>query len=145
VERTLEPLTHDECLVLLRSTAVGRVAVTSQALPAVLPVNFAVQGHCVVFRTRTDGLLARACNDTIVAFQIDEVQANGRGGWSVLVVGMARHLTGSEALRANQLNLTTAAGPGSDVFVSIAIGRLTGRRAGVAAVLGQQATGPAFP
>jgi nitroimidazol reductase NimA-like FMN-containing flavoprotein (pyridoxamine 5'-phosphate oxidase superfamily) len=145
VERTLEPMTSEECLDLLGSSTVGRVAVTAQALPAVLPVNFVLHGNAVIFRTRADGLLARACDATVVAFEIDEVQPNGRAGWSVLVVGMAHLLNGSQALRANQLNLTTAAGPGSDVFVSIDIGRVTGRRAGTAALPGIQAVGPGVP
>jgi uncharacterized protein len=138
-------MTPEECLSLLGSTPVGRVAVTEQALPAVVPVNFVLHGNAVVFRTRSDDLLARACNDTVVAFEIDEVQANGRVGWSVLVVGMAEVLSGSRAVRANQLNLATAAGDGNDIFVSITIGRLTGRTAGTAPTIGRQATGPGIP
>jgi nitroimidazol reductase NimA-like FMN-containing flavoprotein (pyridoxamine 5'-phosphate oxidase superfamily) len=142
VDRALESMTPEECLILLGSTPVGRVAVTEQALPAVVPVNFVLHGNAVVFRTRPDGLLARACDNTVVAFEIDEVQPNGRAGWSVLVVGMAEVLSGSQAVRANQLNLASAAGDGNDIFVSITIGRLTGRRAGNALAVGRQATGP---
>jgi hypothetical protein len=82
-----------------------------------------------------DGLLARACDGAVVAFEIDDVQGDGQGGWSVLVVGLARVLTEREAIRANQLNLASAAGDGRDLFVSIAIGRVTGRRAGTLAML----------
>ena len=130
MERTLDPMPLEECMSLLASTSVGRVAATAQALPVVVPVNFVLHGHAVVFRTRSDGLLARACADAVVAFEIDEIEPGGAGGWSVLVVGMARLLSGSEEVRANQLNLASAAGPGSELFVSIAIGRVTGRRAG---------------
>ena len=49
----------DECLRLLASTTVGRVALTSKALPVILPVNYAVDGDTVVIRTRPGSLLAQ--------------------------------------------------------------------------------------
>ncbi len=123
-------LTQDECLVALAQGAVGRVAITAQALPAIVPVNYALNAHTIVFRTRTDGMLARACDGSVVAFEVDQLAANGRTGWSVLVVGVATLLSGSDALRALELNLASAAGEDRDQFVSIAIGRISGRRIG---------------
>jgi hypothetical protein len=84
----------------------------------------------IVFRTTPDGTLARACDGNVVAFEVDAVGQDGRSGWSVLVVGVASLITGSEALRALELKLVSAAGADLDQFVAIPIGRLTGRRIG---------------
>lgn len=122
------PLDRDECLHRLRGAAVGRVAVTHQALPAIVPVNYAVVGSSVVFRTEAGGMLARACDNTVVAFEVDDLARNGRTGWSVLVVGVAELLSGSAAVRAVETGLVSAAGEGRDQFVAVTIGQLTGRR-----------------
>ncbi len=95
-----------------------------------MPVNYALDGHAIVFRTRTDGMLARACDGNVVAFEVDRLARDGRTGWSVLVVGVAALLSGSDALRALELNLASAAGEDRDQFVSIAVGRISGRRIG---------------
>ena len=120
-------LSYGDCLDLLRATSVGRVAVTSHALPLVLPVNFALDGHRIVFRTDASGTLARACEDAVVAFEIDDIAADGRSGWSVLVVGVARLLGGSEALRAVELDLVSAADNNRSQFVAISLGQVSGR------------------
>lgn len=122
------PLTRDECLAKLAAHSIGRIAVTSRALPAIIPVNYALTGRTtIVFRTEPDGMLARATDDTVVAFEVDELAQDGRSGWSVLVVGVARHIEGSDRMRALQARVTSAVGEGRDQFVAVAIGQLTGR------------------
>ena len=83
--------------------------------------------HDIVFRTAKDGMLARACDGAVVAFEVDEMAPDGQSGWSVLVVGMARLLEGSRAVRATELTLVSAPGADEGAFVSISFGRLTGR------------------
>jgi nitroimidazol reductase NimA-like FMN-containing flavoprotein (pyridoxamine 5'-phosphate oxidase superfamily) len=124
-------LNHDECLRRMAMTSIGRVAVTSKALPAVVPVNFVLSGNTIVFRTEPDGMLARACDGTVVAFEIDDLADDGQTGWSVLVVGVAELLDGSGALRAVETGLVSALGPGLDQFVAIRIGTVTGRSVAV--------------
>lgn len=133
---TLRTLSRDECLERLRSRPVGRIAVTSRAMPAIVPVNFRVIGSTVVFRTERDGMLARACDGTVVAFQVDDLDLTGLNGWCVLIVGAAHLVDGSAALRAVEAGLVTAAGGERDQFVAITIGEISGRdiaRAGVMA------------
>jgi nitroimidazol reductase NimA-like FMN-containing flavoprotein (pyridoxamine 5'-phosphate oxidase superfamily) len=126
---TVGVLTHEQCLALLASSTVGRVAVTSRALPAVVPVNYMLGGNRVIFRTRRAGMLARACDDAVVGFQVVDLARDGQSGWSVLVVGVARLLEGSEDLRALELNLVSAVdGFGDDQFVGIALGQVSGRQ-----------------
>jgi nitroimidazol reductase NimA-like FMN-containing flavoprotein (pyridoxamine 5'-phosphate oxidase superfamily) len=127
-------MSRGECLSELADRTVGRVAVTSHALPVIIPVNYVPHGNGVIFRTKSDGLLARACDGNVVAFEVDEVSPDGFGGWSVLGVGVASLLTGSEAIRAAQLGLVSAIGQERDQFVRIEFGRLSGRRIGTDAV-----------
>ena len=49
----LEVLSRTECLRLLRTAVVGRLALTTGALPTVLPVNFTMHGDDVVFQEVT--------------------------------------------------------------------------------------------
>lgn len=120
-------LTPDECLARLAAGTIGRIAVTSRALPAVVPVNYTLTGRTIVFRTERGGMLANATKEAVVAFEVDELSADGLSGWSVLAVGMAEHVDGSVVVRAIEKGLTSAAGPGRDQFVAISIGQLSGR------------------
>lgn len=120
-------MSREECLAKLRTHSVGRVSVTEDALPVIVPVNYVVDGSAVVFRTSSDGLLARACHSNVVAFEVDELAADGMSGWSVLVVGVADALDEGERLRASNRRLVSAAGPGRDHFIRLTMGRLSGR------------------
>ncbi len=73
-------------MALLRSQAMGRVVVSVQALPAVVPVGFAVGDDHLVFRAATGSPLDAATRDAVVAFEVDHVGERGEC-WSVLVVG----------------------------------------------------------
>ena len=126
MSRMLRP----ECVRRLAEHSVGRVAVTAHALPAIFPVNYAIHNHSIVFRTDGDGLLAHACDESVVAFEVDEVAVDGSGGWSVLVVGVAHLLAGSQASRASQLGIVSAMGDGRNQFVSIDFSQVSGRRVG---------------
>jgi len=54
----LTQLRRDECLKLMASVPVGRVIYTRRALPAVEPVNFALDHGDIVLRTDRSGKLA---------------------------------------------------------------------------------------
>ena len=121
-------LTRDECLARLASHSIGRIAVTSKALPAIIPVNYALTGRTtIVFRTAHGGMLANATDNTVVAFEVDELARDGRSGWSVLVVGVAHHVEGSDLVRALATRVSSAVGEGRDQFVAITIGQMSGR------------------
>ena len=85
-----ERLDVPECLHLLRTGGVGRVAWQDNAEGlTVLPVNYRVIGDSVVFRTSAASTLARLAKPTRVAFQVDEIDHATAVGWSVLVRGMS--------------------------------------------------------
>ncbi len=95
----LEVLAREECLDLLRTSTLGRVAATIAALPVVLPVNYGVLGGDVVFRTGVGTKLATAVTNAVVAFEVDQVGSD-RTGWSVLVTGIASEVTDVDELAA---------------------------------------------
>lgn len=85
----LVELTPEECLSLLSKHSVGRLAMVTPGGLRIYPVNYALFGDTVVFRTLPYGEIANAAHGAEVAFQIDELDTDLRRGWSVLVVGKA--------------------------------------------------------
>jgi len=118
-----------ESLGLLAEQRVGRVAVTIGAVPAVFPVNFALLDGTIVFRTAAGTKLDAATRNSVVAFEVDEVDPVYHEGWSVLVVGVADELTDPATLR-QALELPLAAwAPGSrDHIVCVRPEFVSGRR-----------------
>ncbi|MFJ5726700.1 pyridoxamine 5'-phosphate oxidase family protein [Streptomyces paradoxus] len=83
-------LGRQECLRRLAKVPVGRIVYTRQALPAVLPVNFGLDGDgAVVLRTSAASELVRAIDGAVVAFEADDVDPVRHSGWSVVVTGAA--------------------------------------------------------
>ncbi len=88
-ERALQALTAEECLVLLATASVGRVAVALPGgPPLVLPVNYAIDDDVIVFRTDPGSKLT-ALREYPASFQVDSIDPFHRTGWSVLVQGFA--------------------------------------------------------
>jgi nitroimidazol reductase NimA-like FMN-containing flavoprotein (pyridoxamine 5'-phosphate oxidase superfamily) len=85
-----EVFSREECLALLASMPIGRVVYTDQALPAVRPVTFILDGDEVTVHTGSDAALAAALHDAVVAFQVDDFDPVTMTGWSVTVTGQAR-------------------------------------------------------
>ena len=67
----------------------GRVALIDQGEPVILPVNHAMDGEAVVFRTAPGSKLTAADNEMPVAFEVDGFDEDRRAGWSVVVRGKA--------------------------------------------------------
>lgn len=123
------PLDRDECEHLLAAGSVGRVAYTDAALPQIIPVNYAMDGRSIVFRTTATGRLAACCRDAVVAFEVDGFDGDARTGWSVLVVGDAMAVTDeSEIVRARQLPFAPWAAGQRDHYIRITPGIVSGRR-----------------
>ena len=59
----------------------------------VLPVNHAVDGQDVVFRTAHGSKLSAAEGQAVVAFEVDACDPQTRSGWSVLVHGVRKWCT----------------------------------------------------
>jgi len=80
----LEPIAEQECLYLLGQRRLGRVAIDVDGRPQIFPVNYALSGRVVAFRTAPGTKLANAPMSH-VAFEIDDYDSRNGVGWSVMV------------------------------------------------------------
>lgn len=125
----LEVLARDECLRLLGERHLGRVGLTSGALPLVLPVNYRLVDDEVFFRTGTGTKLDAATRHTVVAFEVDDFDPFDHTGWSVMVTGLARPVPSDEAGRRLAAAPIARWAPGPDGHtVSISTELISGRR-----------------
>jgi uncharacterized protein len=124
----LEVLDRSECLALLATQRVGRVALCDDG-PLVLPVVFGVLDGDVVFRTAPGAKLISAALHRIVAFEVDEYSVEAGTGWNVDVVGTAEDIVRPDELaRVQALDLPAWAGEFRDRYVRIRAETVTGRR-----------------
>ena len=134
----LEPIPRDECIALLGTQVIGRVAVAEfNAAPLIVPVNFVLDGESIVFRTDYGSKFRMAVlREEPVSFEIDGVDPGRRSGWSVLVQGSARELPEEEV---DRLQLRAWAPGRKSHFVQIVPASITGRRIRLSDDLGPDA------
>ena len=122
-------LDRQECMRLLATVPVGRIVYTRRALPAVLPVNFGLDGDgAVLLRTSALSDLANAVDGAVVAFEADEVNAAAHSGWSVVVTGAATRVTDpTEHARLLRTGPRSWVPAPQEVFVRIEPELVTGR------------------
>ncbi len=109
-----DSLPEAECRQLLGTRTLGRVGLTSGALPVIVPVEYVYENGCVTFRTQRDAKLRAATEGDVLAFEVDAYDPATRRGWSVLVLGRATVVTSGAA--AGQLPmLDDARGDGGSV------------------------------
>jgi nitroimidazol reductase NimA-like FMN-containing flavoprotein (pyridoxamine 5'-phosphate oxidase superfamily) len=97
----IESLTHTQCVDRLAQHDVGRVSVSVDAMPVIVPVLYAIDGDDIVFEAPLDVTLAAACDHAVIAFEVDHISHAANGGWSVQALGVAnvvrdRDLTDTE-------------------------------------------------
>ena len=128
VDAGLELLRETECFALAARRPIGRVAISAGALPTVFPVNFCFVGRDVFFRTASGTKLAAALRGAIVAFEVDDFDATGHRGWSVVIVGEASEVSASELADLEPLPVRPWALGVRDHVVRIRSEVVTGRR-----------------
>lgn len=127
---SLEVIDRDECVRLLSGAVIGRMVFTDGALPAVVPVTFAVDGDDLVCRTSAGSRLARAADGAVLALEADQLDVVHRAGWSVLATGVAELVTDEDQVR-RVADLVEPWAPGDhDVAIRLRTTVLTGRRVG---------------
>lgn len=129
-DRVIEDIPHGECLSLLETEQLGRLAVASGEDLLIFPVNYAVDSGSIVIRT-DEGTKLTSAPLARVAFEVDRVDRVEKRGWSVLVRGTGLDITGavdpeSERLRSLPLD-TWAPGPKAH-WIKIEPYLTTGRR-----------------
>ncbi len=126
----LVEITQEECLDLLGSHSVGRIAVIREGHPLIFPVNYILDKRTVAFRTDSGTKLDWASMGP-VAFEIDATDPLYHTGWSVMIQGTGRDITEgldawSERVAAH--TLIPWAGGAKDHWVAIASPSFSGRR-----------------
>ena len=128
----IEVIDRDECVSLLHADVVGRLGLLSHGTPMVVPVNYAMDGDAVVFRTATGSKLA-AAGRAEACFEIDGFDRDARTGWSVLVTGRLEEVTSTQAAlleRLRSLGVSPWADGDHDHVMRLVPDRITGRRVG---------------
>lgn len=116
--------------MLLRSKSVGRIGLIIASLPAVFPVNYVVFDDLIVVRTRRGSLIASATRNDVVAFEVDDFDADSGAGWSVMVQGLARELSDiGDIERARDSGLAHWLDSRGSRHFSVSLDVVSGRRA----------------
>lgn len=125
----LEVLGRAECLRLVASATIGRLGLTSGALPTVLPINFRLIDGKIFFRTGVGTKLDAATHNAVVAFEVDDMDPMWHTGWSVVVTGVAQEVTDPDELAALADAHIPRWAPAHDGrVVSVSTEMITGRR-----------------
>lgn len=126
----IERIDLDECLRLLAADEIGRLAIVAGSSPAVFPVNYALDGETIVFRT-DEGTKLSAAERAPACFEIDCFDRDNRTGWSVVASGRLEELTRYSAAalaRAQKLPIGPWAGGAKAHWMRLVPDRITGRR-----------------
>jgi uncharacterized protein len=95
--RHLQVLDVGDCYARLRSQDVARVGITDAEGVVIIPVNYVVDGDDIVMRTSPYGLLGLGTPQN-AALEIDHIDRENEGGWSVLVRGPLSVVDPDEAM-----------------------------------------------
>ena len=121
-----EELCPEDCLELLKNEPVGHVALSTRALPVVLPVSFAVLDGDIVWKV---GKGTQPSDSSVVAFEADHCEPDRTQRWSVMVQGLAHVMTDAEVTRAKQLCLESWTVEGTaDSYICLVPEIVTGTR-----------------
>ena len=93
MRKEADDIPADECWDLLRSVSVGRMALSMGAVPAILPVQYYVDGEALAACLGHYSVPRGAINNVVVAFAADELESNGKSGWTVQVHGTVSPFT----------------------------------------------------
>ncbi len=125
-EMTTDAMTTTDCWAVLREQELGRLVYRCGEEMHITPVNYAVDGHRVVFRTAEGEKLAALRDYPDVVFEVDE--SFDDAATSVIVRGRASELHGEEALMVDQLRLRPwVPQPAKHHVIAIEVASITGR------------------
>ena len=125
----MEVLDSTECLRLLGSVPVGRIAYVADGAPQIFPVTFRLVEDRIVFRSTVGSKLDSAEMGRHVAFEVDGWDPATRSGWSVVARGTLFDVTDAERIAALQ---TAGLEPWLDAramrWIEVRVQELSGRR-----------------
>jgi uncharacterized protein len=91
----VETLSADQCLNLLASRDLGRIALVIGDQPEIFPVNYSIDRSIVVFRV-APGTKPSMTPNRRIAFEVDDLDARAGIAWSVMVKGVVLDVTTSK-------------------------------------------------
>jgi uncharacterized protein len=113
---TRRAITTDEAFALLARGGqhVGRLVITVGGEPVVFPLNYAVDGEAIVFRTGV-GTKLTGITRSLATFEVDDIDASGQG-WTVVFEGLAQEVLDAdpETLQARVAAIELDTWPGGD-------------------------------
>jgi uncharacterized protein len=125
--RAFGPLTQSECLRLLETHSLGRLAWQSADSQQVRPINYVFRSGAVYFRTSPQGILSELVRPADVALEVDDLDHHKGTGWSVIVYGRAKAVAALEVLEQWETDDLVPWAPGvRNLFIQITPSRITG-------------------
>ncbi|WP_058233824.1 pyridoxamine 5'-phosphate oxidase family protein [Devriesea agamarum] len=122
-----EKLSEEAIFEILGRHSFGRLAVATSYEPDIFPLNYALVGRTLLFKTAPGTKLVELTINANAAFEVDDVSA--QGGWSIVVKGATRVLERDDDIeRAAQVELPTWFPGEKHVFVELDIESLNGVR-----------------
>jgi len=120
-----EVMSDKDCWELLASEEVGRVAEVIDGRVEIFPVNYALDGDGIIFRTNAGRKLSGVLSGE-VAFEVDCIDKDARVGWSVVVHGEAHDISRFDT--SGRQSAVQAWSGQKDYLVRIRPISMTGRR-----------------
>lgn len=98
----VEVIDRRGCVELLAAQEIGRLAVLEGGEPLILPVNYALDGEAIVFRTGPGSKL-QASRGGSACFEIDGFELDRHAGWSVVVRGRLQAVTPTDSVTLDRV------------------------------------------
>jgi hypothetical protein len=125
----VEMLARQECMRLLASHPVGRVAVVVDGWRMTFPVSHRVVHYDdIVFHSEDVSKVAGTSSGVRMSLEIDDLDESGELGWSVAVHGVGREVDPSEMARLRKLGLEPGGLAASAHWIRIRPEKITGYR-----------------
>lgn len=122
----ISEIPDDSAWGYLASVEVGRIAVSTEDLPEIFPINFCLDGESIVFRSAPGTKLEKLAHNGHVVFEADGW--NDEGGWSVIVKGIGALITDEDELaRVKRAPLLPWVPTVKKIWVRITPSKITGR------------------
>jgi nitroimidazol reductase NimA-like FMN-containing flavoprotein (pyridoxamine 5'-phosphate oxidase superfamily) len=83
-------ISESRCWELLRAGWFGRVALSVDALPAIVPVEYCIDRNELAICLGERRMSERSLNNAVVGFATDSIDSASHTGWTVQVQGRAR-------------------------------------------------------
>ena len=134
-----DPISEEQCWALLATASVGRIALSVRALPAILPVQYYLDGRRLMTCLGHHQIPKRSLEDAVVAFAADAIDPASQSGWAVQVLGRST-MPGKHGATAECSHL------GTGQLVNIDAETISGHAVHLCPVIDTlRAAGPAFP